>query len=136
NAQEGVWMGWERKRGKLHELNRLLRGDIRTSFLTTAIVPKEIRYVITLDADTRMSYGVAYRLAGAMAHPLNRPRFDLTSGRVVEGYGIMQPRITPTLPITGDGSLYQWIFSGPTGIDPYAFAVSDVYQDLFREGSY
>lgn len=140
NAQEGVWMGWERKRGKLHELNRLLLGDTQTTFLLNAAnpdkIPKGICYVITLDADTRMSYGAAYRLAGAMAHPLNRPQFDSESGRVVEGYGIMQPRITPTLPITGNGSLYQWIFSGPAGIDPYAFAVSDVYQDLFREGSY
>lgn len=140
NEQEGVWMGWERKRGKLHELNQLLRGNIRTSFILDSFnpetVPEKISYVITLDADTRMSYGTAYRLAGAMAHPLNRPRFDPESGRVAEGYGIMQPRITPTLPITGDGSLYQWIFSGPAGIDPYAFAVSDVYQDLFREGSY
>lgn len=140
NPQEGVWMGWERKRGKLRELNRFLRGDPGTTFLidssNPAMVPKGISYVITLDADTRMSYGAAYRLAGAMAHPLNRPRFDPESGRVVEGYGIMQPRITPTLPLTGDGSLYQWIYSEPAGIDPYAFAVSDVYQDLFREGSY
>jgi len=140
NAQEGVWMGWERKRGKLHELNRLLRGDIRTTFLPVfsnpARIPGGIRYVITLDADTRMSYGAAYRLAGTMAHPLNRPHFDMKSGHVIEGYGIIQPRITPTLPITGDGSLYQRIFSGPAGIDPYAFAISDVYQDLFREGSY
>lgn len=140
NAQEGVWMGWERKRGKLHELNRLLRGDTRTSFISAsadpASVPQGISYVLTLDADTRMPYGAAYRLVGAMAHPLNRPHFDVETGRVVEGYGIMQPRITPTLPITGDGSLYQWIFSGPAGIDPYAFAVSDVYQDLFQEGSY
>ncbi|MDP3919419.1 MAG: glucoamylase family protein [Candidatus Omnitrophota bacterium] len=140
NAADGVWMGWERKRGKLHELNRLLRGDAQTSFLLNsselAAVPKKICYVITLDADTRMSYGTAYRLAGAMAHPLNRPFIDPESRRVTAGYGIMQPRITPTLPITGEGSLYQWIFSGPIGIDPYAFAVSDVYQDLFQEGSY
>ena len=140
NAQEGVWMGWERKRGKLHELNRLLRGDLRTTFLLDATdpvkVPQKIRYVITLDADTRMSYGAAYRMTGAMAHPLNRPHFDPKSGRVIDGYGIIQPRITPTLPIIGEGSYYQRIFSGPAGIDPYAFAVSDVYQDLFREGSY
>ena len=140
NAQEDAWMGWERKRGKLHELNQLLRGDIHTSFLPVFTdpvrIPSGIRYVITLDADTRMSYGAAYRLAGTMAHPLNRPHFDMESGHVVDGYGIIQPRITPTLPITGDGSLYQWIFSGPAGIDPYAFAISDVYQDLFREGSY
>ena len=71
-----------------------------------------------------------------MAHPLNRARFDPQTGRVVEGYGIMQPRITATLPTAGFGSLYQQIYSGSAGVDPYAFAVSDVYQDLFKEGSY
>ena len=69
-------MGWERKRGKLHELNRLLRGDVNTSFLNAAPVPQNIRYVITLDADTRMARGTTYRLIGAMAHPLNRPFID------------------------------------------------------------
>jgi len=139
NAKENAWMGWERKRGKLHELNRLLRGNAETTFMPVSWktpVPEKIRYVIMLDADTRMSYGTAYRLVGAMAHPLNRPRFDDKTGRVVEGYGVMQPRITPTLPVTGKGSYYQRIFSGPAGIDPYAFAVSDVYQDLFGEGSF
>jgi len=136
NASEGVWMGWERKRGKLHELNRWLRGDHTTSFLNGDAPPEGIRYVITLDSDTRLFRGAAYRLVGAMAHPLNRPRFDALSGRVVEGYGILQPRITATLPTAGFGSLYQRIYSGAAGIDPYAFAVSDVYQDLFKEGSY
>ena len=136
NPAEGVWMGWERKRGKLQELNRLLRGDTATSFMDVTEIPARIRYVITLDADTRLARGTAYELAGAMAHPLNRPRFNPVSGRVVEGYGLMQPRITPTLPTAGFGSLYQRIYSGPSGIDPYAFAVSDVYQDLFKEGSY
>jgi cyclic beta-1,2-glucan synthetase len=139
NAQEKKWMGWERKRGKLHELNRLLRGDKTTSFLPTLPVPEraqEIRYVLTLDADSRLSRGSAYRLAASMAHPLNQPRYDPMRGRVVEGYGIIQPRITPTLPTPEISSLFQWIFSGSAGIDPYAFAVSDVYQDLFKEGSY
>ena len=129
-------MGWERKRGKLHELNRWLRGDTATSFLDPGLPPQGIRYVITLDSDTRLFRGAAYRLVGAMAHPLNRPRFDAALGRVVEGYGILQPRITATLPTAGFGSLYQRIYSGSAGIDPYAFAVSDVYQDLFKEGSY
>ena len=71
-----------------------------------------------------------------MAHPLNRPRFDSRLGRVIEGYALLQPRVTPTLPTDREGSLYQRIFSGPAGIDPYASAVSDVYQDLFGEGSY
>jgi len=139
NAAEGVWMGWERKRGKLHEFNRLLRGDRKTTYFhfpSDPEVPTGIRFVITLDADTRLAQNTVERLVGAMAHPLNRPAFDPSRGRVTEGYGILQPRITPTLPILGNGTPNQWIFSGPAGIDPYAFAVSDVYQDLFKEGSY
>ncbi len=140
NGKEGKWIGWERKRGKLHELNRLLRGASDTTFLPIngrpPTVPQGVRYVITLDADTRLPRGTARRLVGAMAHPLNRPRFDPRKGRVVEGYAILQPRLTPSLP-TGPGSTtYQRIISGPGGVDPYAAAVSDVYQDLFGEGSY
>lgn len=139
SATEGVWMGWERKRGKLHELNRWLQGRTAETLIENPLDkgpgPK-VQFVITLDADTRMSQGAAARLAGAMAHPLNRPFLDPVCRRVVEGYGVMQPRMTPTLPMTGNGTLYQSIFSGPAGMDPYAFAVSDVYQDLFGEGSY
>ncbi|MGD8869306.1 MAG: protein ndvB, partial [Gemmatimonadales bacterium] len=140
NEKEGKWIGWERKRGKLYELNRLLRGAEDTSFLPIdgkpPTVPPGVRYVITLDVDTRLPKGTAYRLVGAMAHPLNRPRYDPRQGRVVRGYGILQPRITATLP-TGPGSTtYQRIVSGPGGVDPYAAAVSDVYQDLFEEGSF
>ncbi len=133
-------MGWERKRGKLHELNRLLRGATDTTFVAdhggTPAVPAGVRYVITLDADTRLPRGVAKRLIGKMAHPLNRPRLDHRSGRVIEGYAVLQPRVTPSLPANHEGSVFQRVFSGPPGIDPYAFAVSDVYQDLFGEGSY
>jgi cyclic beta-1,2-glucan synthetase len=140
NAAEGTWMGWERKRGKLRELNRLLRGATDTTFVSTAgrplAVPDAIRYVITLDADTRLPRGAAARLIGTLAHPLNQPSFDAQVGRVVEGYGVLQPRITPTMPTGRHGSLYQRVFAGPAGIDPYAAAVSDVYQDLFGEGSY
>ncbi len=140
NEKEGRWIGWERKRGKLHELNRLLRGAGDTTFVhidgQPPAVPQGVRYVITLDADTRLPMGTARRLVGAMAHPLNRPRFDPRKGRVVEGYAILQPRLTPSL-ATGPGSTaYQRIISGPGGVDPYAAAVSDVYQDLFGEGSY
>ncbi len=95
-----------------------------------------MRYVITLDADTRLPRGVAARLVGTMAHPLNRPKFSVRDGRVVDGYSLVQPRITPTLSTDSEGSLFQKAFSGPGGMDPYASAVSDVYQDLFREGSY
>ena len=140
NEGEGTWMGWERKRGKLHELNRLLRGATDTTFIAidgqSPAVPADVRYVITLDADTRLPRDAARRLVGKMAHPLNRPRFDAATGRVVEGYGVLQPRVTPSLPIGREGSLFQRIFSSTSGIDPYAAAVSDVYQDLFGEGSY
>jgi cyclic beta-1,2-glucan synthetase len=140
NEGEGKWMGWERKRGKLRELNRLLRGATDTSFLEIpgkgAALPLDIRFVITLDADTRMPIGTAKRLVGKMAHPLTRPRFDAGLGYVVQGHGILQPRVTPSLPIGRGGSLFQRAFSGPNGLDPYAFAVSDVYQDLFDEGSF
>ena len=140
NESERKWIGWERKRGKLHELNRLLRGATDTSFVPTdgraPLAPSGVRYVITLDADTRLPRGSAARLIGTIAHPLNQPRFDPQVGRVVEGYALLQPRVTPTLPTDREGSLFQRIFSGPGGIDPYASAVSDVYQDLFGEGSY
>jgi cyclic beta-1,2-glucan synthetase len=145
SAGEGSWLGWERKRGKLEELNRLLLGADGATFLDpagadgadggVAFDPRAIRYVLTLDADTQLPRDAARRLIGTLAHPLNQARFDPRSGRVVEGYGILQPRITPILP-HAEGSLFQRIFSGPAGIDPYAAAVSDVYQDLFGEGSF
>ena len=140
NEGEKKWIGWERKRGKLHELNSLLRGATDTTFLPVEgrppAVPSGVRYVITIDADTRLPKGVATRLVGKMAHPLNRPRFDSRLGRVVEGYAVLQPRVTPSLPMGREGSIFQRIFSGPGGMDPYAFAASDVYQDLFDQGSY
>jgi cyclic beta-1,2-glucan synthetase len=137
---EGKWMGWERKRGKLHELNRLLRGATDTTFMPVGgkpiRIPDAVRYVITLDSDTRLPRGAAKRLVGKMAHPLNRPVIDPIASRVVEGHGILQPRVTPSLPEGRGGSLFQRAFSGTNGLDPYAFAVSDIYQDLFAEGSY
>jgi cyclic beta-1,2-glucan synthetase len=140
NAGEAAWMGWERKRGKLHELNRLLRGATDTSFVAIdgrpPVLPQGIRYVITLDTDTRLPIGSAKRLVGKMAHPLNRPMLDPRTNTVTQGHAILQPRVTPSLPIGTEGSLFQRAFSGPNGLDPYAFAVSDVYQDLFDEGSY
>ncbi len=139
NERERTWMGWERKRGKLHELNRLLRGATDTTFLPVGgappAAPPDVRYVITLDSDTRLPRGVVNRLVGTMAQALNRPGFEAATGRVVEGYAVLQPRVTPPLP-GGEGSVFQRLSSGPSGIDPYAAAVSDVYQDLFGEGSY
>lgn len=139
SRSERRWMGWERKRGKLHELNRLLRGAVDTTFVRAPSeipVPTDVRFVITLDADTRLPREAVRRMVGKLAHPLNRARFDSGAGRVVEGYAVLQPRVTPSLPIGREGSLFQRTFSSMTGIDPYGAAVSDVYQDMFGEGSY
>ena len=140
SAGQGQWMGWERKRGKLHELNRLLRGSTDTTFVGVGgrppAAPPDVRYVITLDADTRLPRDTVRRLVGKMAHPLNQPKFDAASGQVVEGYAVLQPRVAPSLPIGREGSLFQRVFSSGGGIDPYAAATSDVYQDLFGLGSY
>ncbi len=137
NAREGVWMGWERKRGKLTELNRLLRGASDTSFVADGpAVRQDIRFVLTLDADTRLLRDTLRRMVGKMAHPLNRATLDPSCQRVVKGYGILQPRVAPSLPMARDGSIYQQVFSSPGGIEPYAAATSDVYQDLFDEGSF
>jgi cyclic beta-1,2-glucan synthetase len=140
NPAEGRWMGWERKRGKLHEFNLLLQGSKNTSFMSVGGREPQahagVRYIISLDADTRLPRGAALALIGKMAHPLNRPVIDTVTRLVTAGYGILQPRVTPSLPIGHEGSFFQSVFSGPSGIDPYAFAVSDVYQDMFGEGSY
>ncbi len=140
NPSEHKWMGWERKRGKLHEFNRLLRGATDTSFLPVsgkaANLPSGVRYVVTVDADTRLPIGAVKRLVGTAAHALNRPRWDSAARRVVHGYGVLQPRVTPTFPMVAEATIFQRVFSGPAGLDPYASAVSDVYQDLFGEGSY
>ena len=135
NSSEGLHMGWERKRGKLHELNRLLRGESDTTFMPDTDAPREVRYVITLDADSRLPPAAATRLVATIAHPLNQPVFSRASGRVTDGYGVLQPRVTPFLS-SDSTSFYQQAFSPPAGVDPYAAAVSDVYQDLFSEGSY
>ena len=136
NARERAWMGWERKRGKIEEFNRLLRGASDTGFSVqvgeVAILPS-VRYCITLDTDTRLPRDTAKALVGIIAHPLNRPRFDARVGRVTEGYGILQPRVSVTM-ASAAGSLFARTYAGHTGVDPYTTAVSDVYQDLFDEG--
>ncbi len=140
NAGEGKWMGWERKRGKLHEFNRLLRGATDTSFLAIddqpVVIPADICYVLTLDADTKLPMGVVAQLVGVAAHPLNRPVFDKHAQRVVDGYGILQPRVTPTLPLRQEHSLFHQIFAGASGTDAYSSSVSELYQDLFALGTY
>ncbi|MCZ0964243.1 GH36-type glycosyl hydrolase domain-containing protein [Paracoccus benzoatiresistens] len=136
NAREGVWMGWERKRGKLMELNALLRGDADTSFMETGPRPPlDVRFVLTLDSDTRLLRNSVAGLAGKLAHPMNRPISDAT-GRVISGHAILQPRVTPSLTSGGEASVFQRIFSTNRGLDPYVFTVSDLYQDLFAEGSF
>ena len=137
NESEGRWMGWERKRGKLFELNRLLRGATDTSFIVVGgKVPTDFRFVLTLDSDTKLPRNSVRRLVGKLAHPLNRPVFDGHLGRVTHGYGLLQPRVTSTLPINDHGTIYQSLYSTRRGTDPYVFAASDVYQDLFGEGSF
>jgi cellobiose phosphorylase len=138
NAGEGLWMGYERKRGKLAEFNAFLRGGSRECFSEivgeTAILPP-IKYVITLDTDTQLPRDAARQLVGTMAHPLNRPVFDGARGIVAEGYSILQPRLGVSLP----GARRSWfvrLFAGDAGIDPYTREVSDVYQDVFQEGSF
>ncbi|HEY5908719.1 MAG TPA: carbohydrate-binding protein, partial [Vicinamibacteria bacterium] len=136
NPGENVWMGWERKRGKLEEWNAVLRGATDTSFSVrvgdVAILPS-VRYCLTLDSDTRLPRDAAKKLVGILAHPLNRPRFDPRLGRVTEGYGVLQPRVSVTM-ASAAGSLFARLYAGHTGVDPYTTAVSDTYQDLFAEG--
>ncbi len=138
NERERCWMGWERKRGKLQEFNRLLRGATDTSFRVQigelSLLPS-VRYVITVDTDTELPPDAARRLIGALAHPLNRPRFDTQSHRVVDGYGILQPRVEVNL-VSANKTEFARIFSGHVGLDPYTTAASDLYQDLFHEGIY
>jgi cellobiose phosphorylase len=138
NAQEGTWMGFERKRGKLADLNNFLRGGAREAFSlvvgdTSGLV--NVRYVITLDTDTELPRDAARKFVATMAHPLNRAQYDEKSGRVCEGYGILQPRVAVCLP-GAEASRYELLCVGEAGIDPYTRTVSDVYQDVFGEGSF
>ncbi|HTU17645.1 MAG TPA: glucoamylase family protein, partial [Gemmataceae bacterium] len=138
NPSEGCWMGWERKRGKLDEFNRLLRGDRNTTYTVRSSeveVLSRIRFVITLDFDTQLPHETARRLIGTLAHPLNQARFDPRHGRVVEGYGILQPRISFHLP-AAHRSRFTRLWVGSAGVDPYSAAVSDIYQDLFGAGTF
>ncbi|HNQ66093.1 MAG TPA: glucoamylase family protein [Smithella sp.] len=138
NPEEKIWMGYERKRGKINQLNAFLRGGAKDCFSHVVGTPEilsNIKYVITLDTDTQLPRNSAQQLVGAMAHPLNRPRYDEELQRICEGYGILQPRIAETL--SGNGkSWYARLWGGETGIDPYTRVVSNIYQDVFGEGSY
>ena len=138
NPQEQVWMGYERKRGKLEDLNALLRGNAQDRFSRVVGDPAillKVKYVITLDTDTQLPRDAARELVGAMAHPLNRARYDEDQQRVSEGYGILQPRVAVSLP-GANRSRYARLHGSDAGIDPYTHAISDVYQDWFQEGSF
>ena len=138
NPRDRIWMGYERKRGKLAELNSFLRGGSKDRFslvVGKTDVLSNVKYVITLDTDTQLSRDCARQFVGAMAHPLNRARYDEDKQRVCEGYGILQPRVSASLPGT-NRSRYAQLYGGDSGIDPYTRAVSDVYQDVFQEGSF
>lgn len=138
NPAEERFMGWERKRGKLEELNRLLRGDTQTSYSRHIGDPAGllgILFVITLDSDTQLPIGSAHRLVGLLAHPLNRAVFEEKTGRVVAGYTIVQPRIE-TSPSSSRPTLFSRIFAGDIGFDIYTHACSEFYQDLFGAGIY
>lgn len=140
NSQEGVWMGWERKRGKLEELNRLLRNpDVQTSFIKSeqntpaSLIQTPVKYVLTLDADTKLPPGSAMDLIRTAAHPLNQAEISEEGDKVDRGYAIFQPRISIP-PKAANKTWFSRVYSGNVGIDPYTTAVSDVYQDLFGEG--
>jgi len=138
NLREQLWMGYERKRGKLAELNLLLRGGSGDSFsliVGETATLSNVKYVITLDTDTQLPRDSAWQLVGAAAHPLNRAHYDEDKQRVTEGYGILQPRVAVSLPGM-NRSRYARLWGGEPGIDPYTRAVSDVYQDVFAEGSF
>ncbi len=138
NEREGVWMGRERKRGKLEDFNALLRGGRRDAFqvIVGALQPlANVRYVITLDTDTQLPRDAAHELIGCMAHPLNRPRFDANTGCATGGYAILQPRVALTVP-DSNASEYSRLFGGDAGLDPYTGQVSDVYHDLFGHASF
>ncbi len=138
NAHDRIWMGYERKRGKLTELNWLLRGQGAHNFSLLVgdrdLFPS-IKYVITLDTDTKLPRDAAWKIVSAIAHPLNRAVYDEKKQRVTEGYGILQPRVDTSL-AGSNSSRYARLHGNDLGIDPYTLASSDVYQDLFDEGSF
>ncbi len=138
NPSEGVWMAWERKRGKIEELNRLLLGDTNTSLhlhVGKLTQLSGVRYVITLDSDSQLSRDVAKKLVATISHPMNRPHIDPSVNRVTKGYAFIQPRVTISL-TSATNSFFSRLFSGQAGLDPYTNVVSEVYQDLFGEGSF
>ncbi|MCA9132298.1 MAG: hypothetical protein KDA45_04060 [Planctomycetales bacterium] len=137
NKQQDAWMGYERKRGKLAALNATLRGatDRFDAVVGEVAILQEVQFVITLDTDTQLPRDAARLMVGTLAHPLNRPVFQQSQGRVTDGYTILQPRVSVDLTSAQRSRFALW-FSGDAGVDPYTRVVSDVYQDLFGEGSF
>jgi cyclic beta-1,2-glucan synthetase len=141
SESEGCWMGWERKRGKIEELNAWLLGEADPSSETLRPIAgdpsrlQDVRLVITLDADTQLPHGTARRLIGTLAHPLNRPRLSPDGRQVIAGYTIIQPRVTSSLP-SAAATRFSRVFADSIGVDPYSHVVSDLYQDVAGEGSY
>src|SRR3984893_15741980 len=137
DPREKGWMGWERKRGKLMDLNRLLRGEYDSFPIKVgdmSVLPR-VQFVLTLDSDTELPRGAAHRMIGTLAHPLNRAIIDPEKNIVVAGYGILQPRVGVSVQSTARSRLAA-IYAGETGFDIYTRAVSDAYQDLYGEGSF
>ncbi|HNS33041.1 MAG TPA: glucoamylase family protein, partial [bacterium] len=138
NPQEKVWMGYERKRGKLSDINSFLRGngdEKFSSIVGDTRMLRKVKYAITLDTDTQLPNGSARELVSIAEHPLNRPQYDENRHLISEGYGILQPRVGVSL-LSANRSRFAQIFSGDPRFDPYTRAISDVYQDLFGEGSF
>ncbi len=136
---EQRWLGWERKRGKLEQLMKMLAENSASPFVdlgAASQVAPGVRYVLTLDSDTRLPPGRLRDLVGIAAHPHNQPQLSADGKRVERGYGILQPHVATPLPSAQDVTLYHWLFSGQSGIDPYSIASSEVYQDLFGEGTF
>ncbi|NMM86465.1 hypothetical protein B2J88_19210 [Rhodococcus sp. SRB_17] len=136
---EQRWIGWERKRGKLEQLIGLLATQGHSPFVDLGARSRPVAgtpYVVTLDSDTGLPPGTLRALVGVAAHPLNRPRVDVARRRVASGYGILQPRLTTPLPNAHTATPFHWLFAGQCGVDPYSAATSEVYQDLFAEGSF
>ena len=139
SESEQRWIGWERKRGKLEQLIVALAEGRTDAFLdlgTESRIGADTRHVLTLDSDTRLPPGRLRALVGVAAHPRNQPRLDAAGRRVTAGYGILQPRVAMPLPAAGELTPFHWIFAGQCGIDPYSAASSEVYQDVFGEGSF
>jgi cellobiose phosphorylase len=138
NAQDQIWMGYERKRGKLADLNAFLRGGAKDRFsriIGATDILSNVKYIITLDTDTQLPRDAAEKFIGTMAHPLNRPHFNEANKMIDAGYSILQPRLTESLSGTRQ-TRYSRLWGGQTGIDPYTRMVSDIYQDVFGEGSF